>query len=69
MIEQKNPFRRFVGGFAVIGIAFVIGVMALFSFEQANEGVYRVQVVRGQINRIIKPQDGWVSTLTTPGTS
>ena len=29
--------------------------------------LYRVQIVRGQINRVIKPQDGWVSTLTTFG--
>lgn len=36
-------------------------------YEQANEGVYRVQVVRGQIAQIIKPHDGWVNTLTTFG--
>jgi hypothetical protein len=34
----------------------MFGMMALFSFEQANEGVDRLQVVRGQISRIIKPQ-------------
>ena len=67
MIQQKNPFKRFIVGAVIIGIALIIGVMAITSFEQANEGVYRVQIVRGQINKIIKPQDGWVSTLTTFG--
>ena len=67
MIEQKRPFMRFAASAAIVVIALILGVMALFSFEQANEGVYRVQVVRGQINKIIKPQDGWVSTLTTFG--
>lgn len=67
MLEQKRPVMRFVVSAAIVGIAVMLGIMALFSFEQANEGVYRVQVVRGQINRIIKPQDGWVSTLTTFG--
>lgn len=67
MIQQKNPFKRFVVGATIIGIALILGVTAITSFEQANEGVYRVQVVRGQINKIIKPQDGWVSTLTTFG--
>src|SRR5262245_32175008 len=67
MIEQKSAIKRFVVSAAIIGIAVVIGVAALFSFEQANEGVYRVQIVRGQISQIIKPQDGWVSTLTTIG--
>jgi SPFH domain / Band 7 family len=67
MLEQKNPFKRFVAGAVIIGIALALGVAALTSFEQANEGVYRVQVVRGQISKIIKPQDGWVSTLTTFG--
>jgi SPFH domain / Band 7 family len=32
-----------------------------------TEGAVQVQVVRGQINRIIKPSDGWVGTLTTVG--
>jgi hypothetical protein len=67
MLEQKRSFMRFAVGVAIVGIALLLGVMALTSFEQANEGVYRVQVVRGQINRIIKPQDGWVSTLATLG--
>lgn len=67
MLEQKRPIMRFVVSAAIVGIAVMLGIMALFSFEQANEGVYRVQVVRGQINKIIKPQDGWVSTLTTFG--
>jgi hypothetical protein len=67
MIQQKNPFKIFIVGAVIIGIALTLGVMAITSFEQANEGVYRVQVVRGQINKIIKPQDGWVSTLTTFG--
>jgi hypothetical protein len=67
MIEQKRPFMRFAVSAAIVVIALMLGVSALFSFEQANEGVYRVQVVRGQINKIIKPQDGWVSTLTTFG--
>src|SRR5262245_22456787 len=67
MTEQKNPFKKLIVGATIIGIAFAFGVMTLTSFEQANEGVYRVQVVRGQINKIIKPQDGWVSTLTTFG--
>jgi hypothetical protein len=67
MIQQKNPFKIFIVGAVIIGIALILGVMAISSFEQANEGVYRVQVVRGQINKIIKPQDGWVSTLTTFG--
>jgi hypothetical protein len=67
MIEQKRPFMRFAVSAAIIVIALILGVMAISSFEQANEGVYRVQVVRGQINKIIKPQDGWVSTLTTFG--
>ena len=67
MIQQKSPFMRFAVSAAIVVIALILGVMALFSFEQANEGVYRVQVVRGQINKIIKPQDGWVSTLTTFG--
>lgn len=35
----------------------------------ATEGAVQVQVVRGQINRIIKPSDGWVGTLTTVGDS
>jgi hypothetical protein len=67
MIEQKGSIKRFVISAAIIGIAVVLGLAALFSFEQANEGIYRVQVVRGQISKIIKPQDGWVSTLTTFG--
>ncbi len=67
MIEQKKPFMRFVLGASLVGMALILGIAALYSFEQANEGVYRIQVVRGQINRIIKPQDGWVSTLTTFG--
>lgn len=33
----------------------------------ATEGAVQVQVVRGQISRIIKPADGWVGTLTTVG--
>lgn len=33
----------------------------------ANEGVYKVQTIRGQISRVIKPQDGWVSTMNTIG--
>lgn len=33
----------------------------------AHEGVYQIQTVRGQINRVIKPQDGWVNTFTTVG--
>ena len=33
----------------------------------ATEGAVQVQVVRGQINRIIKPADGWVGTMTTVG--
>jgi SPFH domain/Band 7 family protein len=67
MIQQKNPFKIFIVGAVIIGMALILGVTAITSFEQANEGVYRVQVVRGQINQIIKPQDGWVSTLTTFG--
>ena len=67
MIDQKRPFMRFAVSAAIVVIALIIGVTAITSFEQANEGVYRVQVVRGQINKIIKPQDGWVSTLTTFG--
>lgn len=67
MIEQKRPFMRFAVSAAIVVIALILGVTAITSFEQANEGVYRVQVVRGQINKIIKPQDGWVSTLTTFG--
>jgi hypothetical protein len=67
MIEQKRPFMRFAVSAGIIVAALILGVMAISSFEQANEGVYRVQVVRGQINKIIKPQDGWVSTLTTFG--
>jgi SPFH domain/Band 7 family protein len=67
MLEPKRPFMRFAVSAAIVVIALILGVMALSSFEQANEGVYRVQVVRGQINKIIKPQDGWVSTLTTFG--
>ncbi|MGH9935287.1 MAG: SPFH domain-containing protein, partial [Blastocatellia bacterium] len=67
MIEQKGSIKRFIVAASIIGIAVVLGVAALSSYEQANEGVYRVQVVRGQINKIIKPQDGWVSTLTTFG--
>jgi SPFH domain / Band 7 family len=67
MIDQKRPFMRFAVSAAVVVIALIFGVTAITSFEQANEGVYRVQVVRGQINKIIKPQDGWVSTLTTFG--
>jgi SPFH domain / Band 7 family len=67
MIDQKRPFMRFAVSAAIIVVALILGVMAISSFEQANEGVYRVQVVRGQINKIIKPQDGWVSTLTTFG--
>jgi hypothetical protein len=67
MIEQKRPFMRFAVSAGIIVAALIFGVMAISSFEQANEGVYRVQVVRGQINKIIKPQDGWVSTLTTFG--
>ncbi len=67
MIDQKRPFMRFAVSAAVVVIALILGVTAITSFEQANEGVYRVQVVRGQINKIIKPQDGWVSTLTTFG--
>jgi len=67
MIDQKRPFMRFAVGAAIVVIALILGVTAITSFEQANEGVYRVQVVRGQINKIIKPQDGWVSTLTTFG--
>jgi hypothetical protein len=67
MIEQKGSIKRFVVSAAIIGIAVVLGLAAAFSYEQANEGVYRVQVVRGQISQIIKPQDGWVSTLTTIG--
>ncbi len=64
---QKGSFTRFIVGATIVGIGVVLGLAAVFSFEQANEGVYRVQVVRGQINKIIKPQDGWVSTLTTFG--
>jgi hypothetical protein len=67
MIDQKRPFMRFAVSAAIVVIALILGVTAITSFEQANEGVYRVQVVRGQINKIIKPQDGWVSTLTTFG--
>ncbi|MGE0128108.1 MAG: SPFH domain-containing protein [Blastocatellales bacterium] len=67
MLEQKRPFMKFFAAAAVIGIALILGLIALTSYEQANEGVYRIQVVRGQINQIIKPQDGWVSTLTTFG--
>ncbi|HKQ77739.1 MAG TPA: SPFH domain-containing protein [Blastocatellia bacterium] len=67
MLEQKGTMKRFIVVAAILGIAVTLGLAALFSFEQANEGVYRVQVVRGRINRIIKPQDGWVSTLTTYG--
>jgi hypothetical protein len=67
MIEQKRPFMRFAVSAAIVVIALILGVTAITSFEQANEGVYRVQVVRGLINKIIKPQDGWVSTLTTFG--
>ncbi len=67
MLEQKASIKRFAVGVTVIGIAVALGLAALFSYEQANEGVYKVQVVRGQINKIIKPQDGWVSTLTTYG--
>jgi hypothetical protein len=67
MIEQKRPFMRFAVSAAIVVIALILGVTAITSFEQANEGVYRVHVVRGQINKIIKPQDGWVSTLTTFG--
>jgi hypothetical protein len=67
MIDQKRPFMRFAISAAIVVIALILGVTAITSFEQANEGVYRVQVVRGQINKIIKPQDGWVSTLTTFG--
>jgi len=67
MIEQKGSIKRFIVAASIIGISVVLGAAALSSFEQANEGVYRVQVVRGQINKIIKPQDGWVSTLTTFG--
>lgn len=33
----------------------------------ANEGVYKIQTVRGQINQIIKPSDGWVNVTTTIG--
>jgi hypothetical protein len=33
----------------------------------ATEGAVQVQVVRGQISRIIKPADGWVNTFTTVG--
>ena len=43
MIQQKNPFKRYIVGAVIIGIALTIGVMAISSFEQANEGVYRVQ--------------------------
>ena len=67
MLEQKGPIKRFIVVAMILGIAVALGLAALFSYEQANEGVYRVQVVRGQINRIIKPQDGWVNTLTTFG--
>jgi hypothetical protein len=33
----------------------------------STEGSVKVQVIRGQISRIIKPQDGWVTTVTTVG--
>lgn len=36
-------------------------------FEQANEGELKIQVIRGQISYIIKPQDGWFTTLDTFG--
>ena len=51
-------------------ILFIVLVMAgslSGCVTNATEGAVQVQVVRGQINRIIKPADGWVGTLTTVG--
>jgi hypothetical protein len=36
-------------------------------YEVAQEGELKIQVIRGQIAHIIKPSDGWFSTLDTFG--
>ncbi|MBL8206317.1 MAG: hypothetical protein JNM09_18920 [Blastocatellia bacterium] len=49
----------------------ILGLLLIASqaacVTNATEGAVQVQVVRGQINRIIKPADGWVGTMTTVG--
>jgi hypothetical protein len=45
----------------------MLAVSQTACYEQANEGELKVQVVRGQITRIIRPADGWVNTMSTVG--
>ncbi len=47
-------------------------ILALISLSSlacvnATEGIYKIQTIRGQISRVIKPHDGWVNTMNTVG--
>ncbi len=62
MISQSKIFTK-----KTIMILMLSFLTMFTGCTNANEGVYQIQVIRGQIARIIKPQDGWVNTLGTIG--